>query len=110
MRGRRSDDCSWLRCDCRQGRDSQKPVGYGIRSQIGAEVPGLGAGRVQVWRLRLDGGFLHIDLDRSANKQLIADHGSYVTVYRKQADGTWKATANIASSAVPPAALSGARQ
>ena len=32
----------------------------------------------------------------------IHDHGSYVTTYRKQADGTWKAEADIASSAVPP--------
>ena len=35
-------------------------------------------------------------------KQVINDHGSYVTTYRKQADGTWKAVADIASSDVPP--------
>lgn len=35
------------------------------------------------------------------SKQLINDHGSYVTVYRKQADGTWKAASDIATSAVP---------
>ncbi len=32
------------------------------------------------------------------------DHGSYVTTYRKQADGSWKAVADIATSAVPPPA------
>jgi len=37
-------------------------------------------------------------------KQIINDHGSYVTTYRKQADGTWKAVADIASSDVPPPA------
>ena len=37
-------------------------------------------------------------------KQLVHDHGSYVTTYRKQPDGTWKAVADIATSEVPPAA------
>ena len=37
-------------------------------------------------------------------KQLINDHGSYVTTYRKQPDGTWKAVADIATSEVPPPA------
>ena len=37
-------------------------------------------------------------------KQTINDHGSYVTTYRKQADGTWKAVTDIASSEVPPPA------
>lgn len=36
--------------------------------------------------------------------QVIHDHGSYVTTYRKQADGTWKAVEDIATSEVPPAA------
>jgi uncharacterized protein (TIGR02246 family) len=36
-------------------------------------------------------------------KKVINDHGSYVTTYRKQADGSWKATADIATSEVPPA-------
>ena len=37
-------------------------------------------------------------------KQVTNDHGSYVTTYRKQADGTWKAVVDIASSEVPMAA------
>jgi uncharacterized protein (TIGR02246 family) len=32
------------------------------------------------------------------------DHGSYVTTYRKQPDGSWKAETDIVTSAVPPAA------
>ena len=31
----------------------------------------------------------------------MTDHGSYVTTYRKQADGSWKAVADIATSEVP---------
>jgi uncharacterized protein (TIGR02246 family) len=37
-------------------------------------------------------------------KQVVNDHGSYVTVYHKQADGTWKVVSDIATSAVPPPA------
>lgn len=37
-------------------------------------------------------------------KQVMNDHGSYVTTYRKQADGTWKAVADIAASEVSPSA------
>ena len=37
-----------------------------------------------------------------ATKKVANDHGSYVTTYRKQADGSWKASADIATSSVPP--------
>jgi uncharacterized protein (TIGR02246 family) len=37
-------------------------------------------------------------------KQVVNDHGSYVTTYRKQPDGTWKAVTDIATSEVPPPA------
>jgi uncharacterized protein (TIGR02246 family) len=36
--------------------------------------------------------------------QPINDHGSYVTTYRKQPDGTWKAVVDIVTSEVPPPA------
>ena len=38
-----------------------------------------------------------------ATHKVIKDHGSYVTTYRKQPDGSWKAVADIATSDVPPA-------
>ena len=38
-----------------------------------------------------------------ATHKVINDHGSYVTTYHKQADGAWKAVADIATSDVPPA-------
>ena len=37
-----------------------------------------------------------------ATKQPMTDHGSYVTTYRKQSDGSWKAVTDIASSELPP--------
>lgn len=38
----------------------------------------------------------------SATHKVINDHGSYVTAFRKQSDGSWKAVADIATSEVPP--------
>lgn len=32
----------------------------------------------------------------------IKDHGSYITIYRKQLDGSWKAEMDIATSELPP--------
>ena len=37
-----------------------------------------------------------------ATKKPMNDKGSYVTVYKKQADGSWKAVSDIATSEVPP--------
>jgi uncharacterized protein (TIGR02246 family) len=49
-------------------------------------------------------GAYTLTMTEPASKQPINDHGSYVTTYRKGADGSWKAVADIASSAVPPPA------
>lgn len=38
------------------------------------------------------------------SQQVINDHGSYVTTYRKEPDGSWKAVADIVTSEVPPPA------
>ena len=38
------------------------------------------------------------------SQQVVNDHGSYVTTYRKQPDGSWKVVADIATSEVPPPA------
>jgi len=37
----------------------------------------------------------------AATKKPTNDHGSYVTTYRKQADGSWKAVMDIATSEIP---------
>jgi len=49
-------------------------------------------------------GTYTLTLTDPQTKQIINDHGSYVTTYRKQPDGTWKAVADIATSEVPPPA------
>jgi len=49
-------------------------------------------------------GTYTLTLTDPQSKQLINDHGNYETVYRKGADGSWKAVSDIASSAVPPPA------
>ncbi len=47
-------------------------------------------------------GTYTLTLTDPQSRQLINDHGSYVTTYRKQSDGTWKAVVDIATSEVPP--------
>jgi uncharacterized protein (TIGR02246 family) len=47
-------------------------------------------------------GIYTLNVTDPRTKQIIHDHGSYVTTYRKQPDGTWKAVADIATSDVPP--------
>jgi uncharacterized protein (TIGR02246 family) len=42
-----------------------------------------------------------MDMTDPQTKQVVHDHGSYVTTYRKQPDGTWKAVSDIASSETP---------
>jgi len=49
-------------------------------------------------------GSYTMDATDPQSKQVIHDHGSYVTTYRKQANGAWKAVADIATSEVPPPA------
>ena len=49
-------------------------------------------------------GSYTLTLTDPQSKQVINDHGSYVTTYRKQADGSWKAIADIATSELPPPA------
>jgi uncharacterized protein (TIGR02246 family) len=49
-------------------------------------------------------GTYTLTLTDPQTKQLINDHGSYVTTYRKLPDGSWKAVADIATSEVPPPA------
>jgi uncharacterized protein (TIGR02246 family) len=55
-------------------------------------------------------GSYTMTMTNPATKQTIEDKGSYVTTYRKTADGSWKAVADIASSGtmpgVPPASAS----
>ena len=48
-------------------------------------------------------GSYTLTLTDPMSKKVINDHGSYVTTYRKQTDGSWKAVADIATSEVPPA-------
>jgi len=51
-------------------------------------------------------GSYQMTMTDPASKQVIHDHGSYVTTYRKQSDGSWKAVADIASSEAPPSSPS----
>ncbi len=47
-------------------------------------------------------GTYQMSMTDPATHQIVKDHGSYVTVYRKEPKGTWKAVEDIASSELPP--------
>jgi uncharacterized protein (TIGR02246 family) len=47
-------------------------------------------------------GSYTMTMTNPATKQPMDDKGSYVTTYRKQADGTWKALYDINASSIPP--------
>lgn len=49
-------------------------------------------------------GTYTMSLTDPATKQVINDHGTYLTAYRKQADGSWKAVSDMQASSVPPPA------
>jgi len=46
-------------------------------------------------------GTYTLTLTDPVSKQVIHDHGNYVTGYRKQTDGTWKAVTDAALSDIP---------
>jgi uncharacterized protein (TIGR02246 family) len=48
-------------------------------------------------------GSYQLTVTDPVSHKVVNDHGSYVTTYRKQANGAWKAVADIAASEVPPA-------
>lgn len=48
-------------------------------------------------------GSFTITMTNPASKKVMNDKGSYVTVYKKQGDGSWKAVSDIATSEMPPA-------
>jgi uncharacterized protein (TIGR02246 family) len=49
-------------------------------------------------------GTYTLTMTDSQTRQVVNDHGSYVTGYRKGPDGAWKAVADIAESEMPPPA------
>jgi uncharacterized protein (TIGR02246 family) len=55
-------------------------------------------------------GSYKLTLTDPRTKKPINDHGSYVTVYRKNPGGLWRAVSDVAVSEVPPPAPPAARQ
>ena len=47
-------------------------------------------------------GPYQLTLTDLVSHQVVHDHGNYVTTFRKQVDGSWKASVDIVASAIPP--------
>ena len=63
------------------------------------------ASRVEVAKsgdLAYTQGSYRMTMTDPSSKRIVHDHGSYVTTYAKQPDGSWKAVADIATSEVSP--------
>ena len=54
------------------------------------------------------GKYTYTSTDPKTKKALI-EHGNYVEVYKKQADGSWKVEADIATQEAPPAPVKAAK-
>lgn len=54
--------------------------------------------------LAYTGGTFNVSFTNKETKQVVNEAGTYVTVFRKQADGSWKAVADIATPGAPVAA------
>jgi uncharacterized protein (TIGR02246 family) len=51
-------------------------------------------------------GSYQLTVSDAKTKKPLNDKGSYVTTYRKQADGSWKAVSDVAVSELPPGGAS----
>lgn len=88
--------------DTMQGRDA---VRKGLQGMLADPAIML---KFQAARIEVSGsmgytqGTYQMKMTDPQTHKVMDDHGSYVTTYRKQADGSWKAVADIATSQVPP--------
>jgi uncharacterized protein (TIGR02246 family) len=88
------------------GKDAIRKTLQGLLSDPALSLK-FQASRVEVARSGEMGytqGTYMLTMTDPNTKQAVTDHGSYVTTYAKQPDGTWKAVADIATSEVPPQA------
>jgi len=54
------------------------------------------------------GNYTYTSTDSKTKKRVI-EHGGYIEVYKKQADGSWKVAEDIATQEAPPAPEKGAK-
>ncbi len=93
------------------GKDAIRKTFMGMASDPALSLK-FAASRVEVAKggdLAYTQGSYTMTMTDPASKKPVNDHGSYVTVYRKLADGSWKAVSDIATSEAPPAAPAAGR-
>jgi uncharacterized protein (TIGR02246 family) len=87
-----------------KGKDAMRPVLKTIVDDPNLKME-FSAQRVEVAKsgdVAFSQGTYQLVVTDPKTKKPVTDKGSYVTAYKKQADGSWKAVSDINESEVPP--------
>jgi len=87
-----------------KGKDAMRPVLKTLLADPNLKLE-FGAQRVEIAKsgdVAFSQGTYTMVVTDPKTKKPITDKGSYVTGYKKQADGSWKAVSDINESEVPP--------
>lgn len=87
-----------------KGKDAMRPVLKGLLADPNLKLE-FSAQRVEVGKsgdVAFSQGTYQMVVTDPKTKKPVTDKGSYVTGYKKQADGSWKAVSDINVSELPP--------
>jgi uncharacterized protein (TIGR02246 family) len=87
-----------------KGKDAVRAVWKGMLADPNSKLI-FASNRIEVSSsgdLATTTGSYNMTMTNPKTKKPVEDKGTYLTVYKKQADGSWKAIEDVASSEIPP--------